>query len=273
MNELDFTIKEAVNEPIKDYKAGSPEKSSLKAQLEELKSQTFDIPIIINGEEIRTGDTGNCVMPHNHQHILATYHKAGEKEVEMAISGALKAWKTWSVTSLKDRPSIYNKMAEVGELSLQVTETIKLSNGNTIDSVNYKTIAGINQVTQRTDTISTAFSGSGVEILKFVDSESQQTAGSFVKSSVKYIRITNLDSANYVDLYLIKTNSEETRFKLDAGKTFMLSNAEFDATATTDVVVDGYVDMAYFSDLINMDTIKAKADSSDVSIEYFVAST
>ena len=53
----------------------------------------------------------------------------------------------------------------------------------------------------------------------------------------------------------------------------MLSNAEFDATATNDVVVDGYVDMSYFSDLINMDTIKAKANTSEVSIEYFVAST
>ena len=164
-------------------------------------------------------------------------------------------------------------MAEVGELSLQVTETIKLQNGNTIDSVNYKVISGINQVLQTVDTISTTFSGSGVEILKFVDSESQQTAGSFVKNTVKYIRITNLDSTNYCDLYLIKTNTEESRFQLDAGKTFMLSNAQFDATATNDVVVDGYVDMAYFSDFVSIDTIKAKANTADVSIEYFVAST
>ena len=56
-------------------------------------------------------------------------------------------------------------MAEVGELALQVTETIKLQNGNTINNVNYKTLQGINQVVQRVDTISTAFSGSGVEIL------------------------------------------------------------------------------------------------------------
>ena len=91
MNALDFTIKEAVNEPIKDYLPGSAEKASLKAKLEELKSQTFDIPIIIGGKEIRTGNTASCVMPHNHQHILATYHKAGEKEVDMAINTALEA--------------------------------------------------------------------------------------------------------------------------------------------------------------------------------------
>ena len=90
---------------------------------------------------------------------------------------------------------------------------------------------------------------------------------------MKYIRITNLDSTNFVDLYLISTNTEEVRFKLDAGTTFMLSNGEFDATSTSDVTVDGYVDLAYFSDLINFDTMKAKANTADVKIEYFVASS
>ena len=113
MNELNFTIKEAVNEPIKGYRPGSPEKASLKSKLEELKSKEFNIPIIIGGKEIRTGDTGNCVMPHNHQHILATYHKAGEKEVEMAIDSNLKAWKNWSTTPLIDRIAIFHKMAEL----------------------------------------------------------------------------------------------------------------------------------------------------------------
>ncbi|MBI45735.1 MAG: 1-pyrroline-5-carboxylate dehydrogenase [Candidatus Marinimicrobia bacterium] len=113
MNTLDFTIKEAVNEPIKDYLPGSAEKASLKDKLEELKSQTFDIPIIINGQEIRTGNTGNCVMPHDHQHILATYHKAGEKEIEMAINSALSTWKDWSFTPLKDRIAIFHKMADL----------------------------------------------------------------------------------------------------------------------------------------------------------------
>ena len=85
MKDLGFSIREAVNEPIKEYNPGSPEKLSLKKKLEELSSNTYDIPIIINGQEIRTGDTGDCVMPHNHSHILAKYHKAGKKEVEMAI--------------------------------------------------------------------------------------------------------------------------------------------------------------------------------------------
>ena len=113
MNELDFTIKEAVNEPIKDYLDNSPEKNSLKMKIKELKSKTFDIPIIINGKEIRTGDIGQCVMPHNHNHVLATYHKAGEEEVQMAIDSALNAWKTWSMKPLKHRLEIFHKMADL----------------------------------------------------------------------------------------------------------------------------------------------------------------
>ena len=68
-------------------------------------------------------------------------------------------------------------------------------------------------------------------------------------------------------------DDDEFAVKLDAGKTFMLSNAEFDASADDDIVVVGYVDMTYFSNLVDYDTIKAKANTSDVSIEYFVAST
>ena len=113
MNKLDFTIKEAVNEPIKEYLPGSSDKASLKAKLKELKSKTFDIPIIINGEEIRTGDIGQCVMPHDHNHVLATYHKAGEKEIQMAIDSLLEAWETWSVTPLKERLAIFHRMAEL----------------------------------------------------------------------------------------------------------------------------------------------------------------
>ena len=94
MTDLNFTIKEAINEPIKGYLPGSPEKSSLKQKLKELSSTVIDIPIIINGQEIRTGNTKTCVMPHNHKHILANYHIAGEKEITQAIDGLLKTWKT-----------------------------------------------------------------------------------------------------------------------------------------------------------------------------------
>ena len=110
MSKLNFSIEEAVNEPIQDYTSGSDEKLSLKTKLEELKSQTFDIPIIINGKEVRTDNIGKCVMPHNHQHILATYHKAGNTEIKMAIDGLLTAWNEWSFTSLEKRINIFNTL-------------------------------------------------------------------------------------------------------------------------------------------------------------------
>ena len=113
IKELNFSIRNAVNEPIKDYLDGSPEKISLKQKISELKSKTIDIPIIINGQEIRTNDLGKCVIPHNHNHVLATYHKAGENEVEFAINSALKAWDDWSNTSLEERIKIFQKMADL----------------------------------------------------------------------------------------------------------------------------------------------------------------
>ena len=113
MSELNFPLREAVNEPIKDYIAGSKEKASLKKTLTELKSKVIDIPIIIDGKEITTNDTSKCVIPHDHKHILAYYHKAGEKEVLMAIESNLKSWKNWSLTPLEERIKIFNKMADL----------------------------------------------------------------------------------------------------------------------------------------------------------------
>ena len=106
-------ITKAVNEPILSFAAGSPERASLQAKYDEMGTQTIEIPLIIDGKEIKTGDTGNCVMPHNHQHVLATYHKAGETEVIQAIDAAMKSWKTWSTTTLEERTKIFRKAAEL----------------------------------------------------------------------------------------------------------------------------------------------------------------
>ena len=106
-------ITKAVNEPILSFAAGSPERASLQAKYDEMATQTIEIPLIIDGKEIKTGDMGNCVMPHNHQHVLATYHKAGETEVIQAIDVAMKSWKTWSTTTLEERTKIFRKAAEL----------------------------------------------------------------------------------------------------------------------------------------------------------------
>ena len=107
------TIPDPTNEPIRSYAPGSPDREALKRKLEELKSTQVEIPLIIGGKEIKTGVTGTCVMPHNHKHVLATYHKAGEKEVKMAIKSALDAWKEWSSQSLEYRAKIFLKMAKL----------------------------------------------------------------------------------------------------------------------------------------------------------------
>ena len=106
-------IIKAVNEPVKSYAAGSPERASLQAKYDEMAAQTIEIPLIIGGQEIRTGDTENCVMPHDHQHVVATYHKTGETEANLAIDTAMESWKIWSKTSLDKRTAIFRKAADL----------------------------------------------------------------------------------------------------------------------------------------------------------------
>jgi hypothetical protein len=170
--------------------------------------------------------------------------------------------------------NIYNQTTQLmSDLNITIQESIILPNGNKEIASNSKTIPGINQVLRRIDTISTTFSGSGIEILKFVNSESEQTAGSFVKDEVKYVRITNLDATHNVEIYLIDTNQESVVFKLDAGKSLMFGNVDFNATQVSDYVVEGIWDPDYYSSFVNYDTVKAKAISSSIKLEYFVAST
>ena len=98
-----------INEPIRSYQAGSKERISLQKKYDELSENKIEIPIIINGEKIKTGDIGKCVMPHDHQEVLATYHKASDKVVHQAIDSSLNAWAEWSKTDLEYRTNIFRK--------------------------------------------------------------------------------------------------------------------------------------------------------------------
>lgn len=113
MNNAIFSFAHPINEPIKSYAPGSPERKELKAKLEEMKSQQIEIPLIIGGKEVRTGDTGTVVMPTDHGHVLATYHKAGPEHVQMAIDAAMKARKAWGEMPWVERASITMKIAEL----------------------------------------------------------------------------------------------------------------------------------------------------------------
>ena len=101
------------NEPVKAYMPGSPERVALEKELERQSKLVVEIPIIIGGKEIRTGDMGEVTCPHDHKHVIARYHKVGKKEVEMAIEAAMKAWKEWSRTPWTTRAAIVMKMAEL----------------------------------------------------------------------------------------------------------------------------------------------------------------
>jgi hypothetical protein len=160
----------------------------------------------------------------------------------------------------------------MANLNVTITEEIILPNRNIEKTSNVKVISDINQIVRRIDTIVSTFSGSGIEIIKFSDSEEQQTAGSFVKSDVKYIRITHVSGSSDALIYLIADGPESVMFNLSPGKTIMLNDADINAASISDYMVDGYVDQTYYSSFTSLNTIKAKAVSSSIQLEYFVAS-
>ncbi len=113
MSNAYFKVPSPVNEPIKAYAPGSPEKKELKAKIAELKASEIEVPLIIGGEEVRTGDTATMTIPHEHGHTLGMFHRAGEKEVEMAVEAALEARKTWADMPWEQRVAIFLKAADL----------------------------------------------------------------------------------------------------------------------------------------------------------------
>ena len=113
MDNAIFRFIKPENEPSKTYAPGSPERALLKEAIKQVESETVEIPLIIGGEPVYTGDTGSVVMPHDHAHKLAVYHKAGAKEMERAIKAAVAAHKKWASTPWTDRAAISLRIAEL----------------------------------------------------------------------------------------------------------------------------------------------------------------
>jgi 1-pyrroline-5-carboxylate dehydrogenase len=113
MNNAIYNFREPKNEPVLSYGPGSSERKLIEKELIRQTGKIVDIPLIIGGKEIRTGKTGKVVMPSDHQHILATYHMATEKEVTMAINAALEAKCEWMTLSWIERAAIMAKAAEL----------------------------------------------------------------------------------------------------------------------------------------------------------------
>ena len=108
-----FRLPAPANEPVRSYAPGSPERAELQARLKELESDRIDLPLVIGGEEVRTGDTTDVVMPHRKSHVLAEMHQGGPDEVERAITAAGEAWHDWSRTSWEDRAAVFLRAAEL----------------------------------------------------------------------------------------------------------------------------------------------------------------
>lgn len=113
MDNILYHFERPKNEPVNSYAPGTKERELLKEALKKAAATEIEVPLIIGGKEVRTGNTGKVVMPHNHQHTLATYHMAGEQEVKMAIEAAMEAHKEWSRLPWLERSSIMLKAAEL----------------------------------------------------------------------------------------------------------------------------------------------------------------
>ena len=95
------------NEEVLPYAPGDPARAELKRKLAEMANGPIEIPLLIGGEEIRTGRTGDSIMPHSHGHRLATWHSAGPEEIRRAVEAAVEARREWGSWSWEDRAAVF----------------------------------------------------------------------------------------------------------------------------------------------------------------------
>lgn len=108
-----FHVPKAVNEPVKSYKPGSPEKEAVLAVYKEMWNAKTEVPLYIGSDEIKTGNTKNITPPHDHKHVVGTYHLAEKSHVEKAISNALESKDAWANLAWEQRAAIFLKAAEL----------------------------------------------------------------------------------------------------------------------------------------------------------------
>ncbi len=108
-----FNIPKAINEPVKSYAPNSPEKASVLAAYEKMWNETIDVPLYIGSEEIRTGNTRNMTAPHDHKHVVGTYHLCEKAHVEKAIANCLDSKSEWANMAWEQRAAIFLKAAEL----------------------------------------------------------------------------------------------------------------------------------------------------------------
>lgn len=108
-----YNVPKAINEPVKSYAPGSPEREQVAAKFKEMYNSTIDVPLYIGAEEIRTGNTKNINPPFDHKKVVGTYHQAEKQHIEQAVEAALAAKKQWAGMAWEHRASIFLKAAEL----------------------------------------------------------------------------------------------------------------------------------------------------------------
>jgi len=106
-----FQVPTAINEPIKTYAPGSPERESIEKMYKKIYSEKAEVPLYIGKEEIKSGKTKSIRPPHDHQHEVGVYHNAEEEHVDKAIDTALEARKEWAKLPWEQRAAVFLKAA------------------------------------------------------------------------------------------------------------------------------------------------------------------
>lgn len=113
MNAHSNLIVEPTNEPLYSYASGTAERAALQAELHRQSANPVEIPLIIGGQEIRTGPTEELRAPHDHSLVLARYHVAGPEEARLAIDASMKASQSWARRPWTERAAVFMKAAEL----------------------------------------------------------------------------------------------------------------------------------------------------------------
>src|SRR5213592_4153660 len=101
------------NEPIHDYAPGSPERLRLQQRLEQMRNERVEVPLVIGGKDVTTGNLKQAVMPHAKDHVLADVHQGDAKHVQLAIDAAATAWEDWSRWPWEERAAVFLRAAEL----------------------------------------------------------------------------------------------------------------------------------------------------------------
>jgi len=129
-----FEVPIAVNDPIKSYAPDSPERKEVSETYKKMYNSTIEVPMYINGKDVKTGDTNTMSPPHDHKHVLGTYHKAEKKHITEAIETALEARKKWSQMPWEQRAGIFLRAAELiaGPYRAKINAATMLAQSKTI---------------------------------------------------------------------------------------------------------------------------------------------